>query len=148
MPRRQQRQHQFHPCIHVNHSPLVHSRLANGNPLQRHLHINLGKAHTSYIRLRLKSRSELFRELQQQQLFRALKELREEISCSEALKEKICLSGASYFLLAVRNEILVILFKRMFFCFFSCAKKRKSKTLSQFYITSWILNPFLCFKKR
>ncbi len=35
----------------------------------------------------------------------------------------------------------------MFFCFFSCVKKRKSKTLSQFYITSCILNPFLCFKK-
>ena len=62
VPLRQQRQHQLHPHIHANHRPLVPRRLANGIPFQRHLHTHLGKAHTSYIRLRPQSRPKFFRD--------------------------------------------------------------------------------------
>ena len=80
----------FH-CVSfkIQHSAcraMVHRRLANGIPLQKHLHLNLGKTHTPYLRLRSKSHPKIPRILRKQS------PIRPQINlfplCIRALKEK------------------------------------------------------------
>ncbi len=86
MPLRQQRQPQLNPNNNANYRPLVHRRLANGIPLKRHLHSNLGKTHTPYLRLQPKSHPKIPRIFQQRSPNRPQINLFP--LCIRALKEK------------------------------------------------------------